>query len=119
MTHQFIVDTVQLPSETATAVLRFLCRQEQWAILQQEAKVWQLSGNSLLRWVMQTRDEQPAVQQQRLLALLSSNTPEQLNAKAPLTTEPAWPQLRQFWLEQGVRAGWLLPKFAEFGWSML
>lgn len=118
MTHQFIVDTVQLPSETATAVLRFLCRQEQWAILQQEAKVWQLSGNSLLRWVMQTRDEQPAVQQQRLLALLSSNTPEQLNAKAPLTTEPAWPQLRQFWLEQGVRAGWLLPKFAEFGWSM-
>lgn len=120
MAHQFVIDTVQLPSDTdtATAVLRFLCRQEQWAILQQEAKAWQLPGNSLLRWVMQTRDEQPAVQQQCLLALLSSNTPEQQYDRAPLTTEHAWPQLRQFWLEQGVRAGWLLPKFAEFGWSM-
>lgn len=117
MVDELAVNTLLPQAGAASEVVRFLCRPEQWALLLQYPKVWQLPGNSLIRWVVQTRDEEPEVQQQRLLALSSSNATQQ-NVIELLTGEPAWPQLRQFWLAQGVRAGWLLPKFAEFGWSM-
>lgn len=118
MAIEFEEPTIQPSADTTTVLVRFLCRLEQWVLLQQKPDVWQLQGNRLLQWVMQTRDSTPELQQQSLFELLSINTAQQPDDLAVLTTEPGWPQLRQFWLEQGVRSGWLLPKFAEFGWSM-
>lgn len=100
------------------ALLRLICRPQQWWLLEQEPRVWQLPASSLLHWALMGRDSSQQYQLQSLQQLLQWAAAGQLVAPPTLTDLPGWPLLWRHWLAQGSAAGWLEARPLKGYWSL-
>ncbi len=106
-------------SERVAKLLMVLCRPSQLQLLEQEPSSVLLPTNSLIHWVLSSRDAVVEYQHQSLIQLLTWLEDGVLQPPPAVTSEPGWQQLWQAWRAQGVHDGWLLDSQLAVNWSLL
>lgn len=118
----FLPDPLNSPIESGvnsiSGLMRLICRPQQWWLLEQEPRVWQLPSNSLLHWALMGRDSSPQYQLQSLQQLVQWDTAGQLVAPPLVTDLPGWPLLWRHWIAQGTTEGWLEVRPLKGYWSL-
>lgn len=108
----------KLSADQLAKLLTPLCRTNQLEQLQQKA-VQQLPTNSLIDWVLSSRDSTSEYQNQSLKKLLTWLEEGKLVPPPSVILLPGWQQLWQAWRALGLNQGWLLDSKLSGSWSLL